>query len=171
MARYVIYDNSSNVITPSGAEFTAEEWLNRYPWGRKVKMIVGGGVINGNVALLFDDFVAEMRRQGCDFAGCSTDQDYLDAIEKFEDAAATAPAPITDQTRMADALEDMVVLQMPDVTEPMAAFAQVPGSKSPMYDTLERRWKQRRISEAMLRLYVRKGCITQAELDSIVGTP
>lgn len=171
MARYVIYDNSSNIITPSGEELTAEMWLNRFPWGRKAKMVVGGGVINGNVALLFDDFVAEMRRQGCDFAGCNTDQDYLDAIEKFEDAAATAPAPITDQTRMADALEDMVVLQMPDATEPMAAFAQVPSGKNPMYDTLERRWKQRRISEAMLRLYVRKGCITQAVLDSIVGTP
>lgn len=168
MARYVIYDNSSNIITPSGAEFTAEEWLNRYPWGRKSKMVVGGGVINGNVALLFDDFVAEMRRHGCDFAGCSTDQDYLDAIEKFEDAAATAPAPITDQTRMADALEDMVVLQMPDVTEPMAVFALGPAGKNPMHDTLEHRWKQGRISEAMMRLYGRKGFITQAELDEIM---
>lgn len=168
MARYVIYDNSSTIITPSGAEFTAEEWLNRYPWGRKTKMVVGGGIVNGCVAFIFDDFVAEMRRQGCDFAACTTDQQYLDAIEKFEDAAATAPAPITDQTRMADALEDMVVLQMPDATEPMAVFAQVPGGKSPMYDTLERRWKQGRISEAMLRLYVRKGCITQAELDEIM---
>ena len=64
------------------------------------------------------------------------------------------------QTRMADALEDLVVLQMPDVTEPMAGFAQVPSGKSPMYDTLEHRWKQGRMSEAMLRLYVRKGCIT-----------
>ena len=169
MARYVIYDGVSNVITPSGAEFTAEEWLNRYPWGRKAKMVVGGGIVNGCVAFIFDDFVAEMRRQGCDFAACTTDQQYLDAIEKFED---TSPVEtISDQTRMADALEDMVVLQMPDMTEPMACFAQVPGGKSTMYDTLERRWKQGRISEAMLRLYTRKGRITQAELDSIVGTP
>lgn len=167
MARYVIYDNESPVLTPVGEELTAEMWLNRYPWGRKTKMVVGGGVINGCVAFIFDDFVAEMRRQGCDFAGCNTDQDYLDAIEKFED---TPPVEtISDQTRMADALEDLVVLQMPDVTEPMAGFAQVPSGKSPMYDTLEHRWKQGRISEAMLRLYVRKGCITQTEFDEIVG--
>ena len=130
-------------------------------------MVVGGGVINGCVAFIFDDFVAEMRRQGCDFAGCVTDQQYLDAIEKFED---TPPVEtIGDQTRMADALEDLVVLQMPDVTEPMAGFTQVPSGESPMYDTLEHRWKQGRISKAMLRLYVRKGFITQTEYDKIVG--
>ena len=118
MARYAIYDNESSVLTPIGEELTAEMWLNRYPWGRKTKMVVGGGVINGCVAFIFDDFVAEMRRQGCDFAGCITDQQYLDAIEKFED---TPPVEtISDQTRMADALEDLVVLQMPDVTEPVS---------------------------------------------------
>lgn len=47
MARYKIYDNSSDVITPVGEVLTAEQWLDRYPWGRFAKMIVGGGVING----------------------------------------------------------------------------------------------------------------------------
>ena len=48
MARYKIYDNSSDVITPVGEVLTAEQWLDRYPWGRFAKMIVGGGVINGS---------------------------------------------------------------------------------------------------------------------------
>ena len=57
MARYKIYDNSSDVITPVGEVLTAEQWLDRYPWGRFAKMIVGGGVINGSVALIFDEAV------------------------------------------------------------------------------------------------------------------
>ena len=50
MARYKIYDNKSNVFTPSGEMFTAEQWLERYPWGKVAKMVVGGGIINGSVA-------------------------------------------------------------------------------------------------------------------------
>ena len=33
MARYKIHDNSSDVITPVGEVLTAEQWLDRYPWG------------------------------------------------------------------------------------------------------------------------------------------
>ena len=47
MARYKIYDNTSDVITPVGEKLTAEQWLDRYQWGRYTKMIVGGGIING----------------------------------------------------------------------------------------------------------------------------
>ena len=45
MARYKIYDNKSDVITPVGEKLTAEQWLDRYQWGRYTKMIVGGGII------------------------------------------------------------------------------------------------------------------------------
>ena len=65
MARYKIYDNSSDVITPVGEVLTAEQWLHRYPWGR------------------------------------------------FEDAP-PADTGVSDQTRIADALEDMVALSLPD---------------------------------------------------------
>ena len=58
MARYKIYDNKSDVITPVGEKLTAEQWLDRYQWGRYTKMIVGGGIINGSVALVFDDEAA-----------------------------------------------------------------------------------------------------------------
>ena len=117
MARYKIYDNKSDVITPVGEVLTAEDWLGRYPWGRFAKMIVGGGVFNGSVAIPFDDYVERFRKAGCDFSACETDQDYLDAIEAFED---DPPVPedtgVSDQTRIADALEDMVALSLPDDT-------------------------------------------------------
>ena len=98
MARYKIYDNKSDVITPVGEKLTAEQWLDRYQWGRYTKMIVGGGIINGSVALVFDD------------------EDYLAAIEAFEDNPPVADAGVSDQTRIADALEDMVALSLPDDT-------------------------------------------------------
>ena len=113
MARYKIYDNSSDVITPVGEVLTAEQWLDRYPWGRFAKMIVGGGIINGSVALVFDDEVERYRKAGCDFSSCTTDEDYLAAMEAFEDAP-SADTGVSDQTRIADALEDMVALSLPD---------------------------------------------------------
>ena len=107
---YKIYDNKSDVITPVGEKLTAEQWLDRYQWGRYTKMIVGGGIINGSVALVFDDEVERYRKAGCDFSACVTDEDYLAAIEAFEDDPPMADAGVSDQTRIADALEDMVAL-------------------------------------------------------------
>ena len=72
-----------------------------------------GGVINGSVALIFDEAVERCRRAGCDFSGCTTDEDYLAAMEAFEDAP-PADTGVSDQTRIADALEDMVALSLPD---------------------------------------------------------
>ena len=104
----------SDVITPVGEKLTAEQWLDRYQWGRYTKMIVGGGIINGSVALVFDDEVERYRKAGCDFSACTTDEDYLAAIEAFEDNPPVADAGVSDQTRIADALEDMVALSLPD---------------------------------------------------------
>ena len=116
MARYKIYDNKSDVITPVGEKLTAEQWLDRYQWGRYTKMIVGGGIINGNVALVFDDEVERYSKAGCDFSACVTDEDYLAAIEAFEDNPPVTDTGVSDQTRIADALEDMVALSLPDDT-------------------------------------------------------
>ena len=41
-------------------------------------------------------------------------EDYLAAIEAFEDNPPMADAGVSDQTRIADALEDMVALSLPD---------------------------------------------------------
>ena len=54
------------------------------------------------------------RKAGCDFSSCTTDEDYLAAIEAFEDKPPMADAGVSDQTRIADALEDMVALSLPD---------------------------------------------------------
>jgi len=110
MARYAIFDGVSNVLTPSGKEFTAKEWLSKYPWGKKAKMVIGGGVINGSLCMVFDEMVSMYVKMGVDFGGCVTDQDYLDRIEEFEDAP--TEVEYSDEARIADALEDLVTVQM-----------------------------------------------------------
>ena len=114
MARYQIWNKEDEIITPSGEIFSAEQWLKRYPMGRKLDLIIGGTAINGSVCMEYTSTVEMYRSMGCDFTGCITQQDHLDAIEAFEDEMANQPAGVSDQTRIADALEDLVVLNMPD---------------------------------------------------------
>ena len=113
MAKYTIYDGKSNVMTPIGEILSPEEWYSRYPWGRVTKMIVGGGVINGSMALIFDDFVNDFKKAGCDFSDCTTDEEILAKIEDFEDNPPVINI-VSDQTRIADALEDIAAQNLPD---------------------------------------------------------
>ncbi len=111
--RYVIWDGTSKVITPSGAVFTAEQWLDMYPMAKEddIYLVLSGGKINGAICNEYSMFVDIYEQQGCDFSECETMQDHLDAIEAFEDAKQSEQSDyISDQTRTADALEDLVVL-------------------------------------------------------------
>lgn len=116
MARYQIWDKESSIITPSGAQFTAAEWLERYPWAgiEGVKMVISGGVINGGCALVFDDFISQYERMGCDFSECETDEDKLAEVEYFEDNPPVIEAPPTAEERIAAALEYQNIASMPD---------------------------------------------------------
>lgn len=112
--KYVIWDEVSDVYTPSGEKFTAEKWLDRYQIARLETefLVVSGGAYNGAFCAVYSDFVDLYESLGCDFTGCVEKQDYLDAIEAFEKAMNQANTNIiTDQTRTADALEDLVLLQ------------------------------------------------------------
>lgn len=110
--RYVIWDEKSQVITPIGEVLSAEEWMDRYPMARLdgLQLVVAGGQINGAFCGVYSEMVDMYERQGCDFTGCETQQDHLDAIEAFEDGRNTSDT-ISDTTRTADALEDLVMLQ------------------------------------------------------------
>ena len=115
MSRYVIWDKVSNVITPIGEVLTPAQWIERYPMGNVVDLVVGGGVINGAFCMEYTSFKDMYEEMGCDFSECVTQQDCLDAIEEFEYEMNHQDPTISDQTRIADALEDLVVLNMPDV--------------------------------------------------------
>jgi len=115
MARYVIWDKQTPIITPIGEALAPAEWIARYPAAglEGVQFVVGGGVVNGCVMMEYTATLAHYAAQGCDFSSCVTEREHLDAIEAFEDAP--HDPDYTDETRIADALEDLVVLQMPDV--------------------------------------------------------
>lgn len=102
--RYVIWDEKSDVYCPSGEVLSAEQWLNRYPIARleTEKLVVSGGSYNGAFCMPFGDMVDIYEKAKCDFSACETEQDYLDAIEAFEDARNEV---ISTEERIAAALE------------------------------------------------------------------
>lgn len=113
--RYQIWDKVSNVYTPSGNMYTAEEWINKYKWINIPGMVpvMNAGSING--AMIAD--LASMKKnaiiQGATFDDSLTDQQLLDAIEAFEDqrneeakiAAQEAAATPSADERIAAAME------------------------------------------------------------------
>jgi hypothetical protein len=121
MAKYAIWNKKDPVITPIGEVLTAEQWIERYPVASvpSIKVVCGGGEINGAIFGTLGSMIEMYEKQGCDFSACESDQDYLDAIEAFEDEmSAPSTEPTTDE-RIAAALEYQVMSSLPDeeVTE------------------------------------------------------
>ena len=120
MSRYVIWDETSSVIVPTGKVFTAEEWLDQYPMARldDIYLVVAGGKINGAFCQEYTSLVDVYTQAGCDFTGCETMQDHLDRIEQFEDERNAAQSDYIDPNeRIAAALEAQVMMAMPDEEE------------------------------------------------------
>ena len=119
MAKYVIWDKISPIITPVGEVLSAEQWKTRYPVAKldTIKVVCAGGEINGAFFGTLGQMKEIYAKNGCDFSSCVEDQDYLDAIEAFEDAMnAPSTEPSTDE-RIAAALEYQVMASLPDVEE------------------------------------------------------
>lgn len=107
MSRYAIWNKQDPVYTLVGEKLTAEQWIGRRPIAglETVKVVCAGGAVNGAIFEIFSDFVDMFKRMGCDFSACETDQDYLDAIEAFEDAMNAKANEPTAEERIAAALE------------------------------------------------------------------
>ena len=111
LKRYAIWDKTSDVITPSGEVFTPEQWIERYPVARALTTVCSAGEINGGYFGILSQMVQLYTEAGADFSGATTDEEKLEVIEAFEDARNEEAANyISDETRTADALEDLVVL-------------------------------------------------------------
>lgn len=115
MARYQIWNKIDNIITPSGAEFTAEQWKNKYPWIKfpGAKMIITAGLINGGAAMEFNATVEHYKKQGADIHDGMSDDEILAAIEEFEDNPPGANDPTVEE-RTAAALEFLAMNSLPD---------------------------------------------------------
>ena len=119
MARYAIWNKTDSIITPIGEVLTPAQWIERYPVAGvpSIKVVCGGGEINGAFFGTLCSMVEHYEKQGCDFSACTTDEEKLDAIEAFEDAMnAPSTEPTTDE-RIAAALEYQVMSSLPDEEE------------------------------------------------------
>ena len=107
MARYAVWDKISPVITPVGEVFTAEQWMERYPAAalENIKVVCGGGEINGAFFGTLGQMVEMYKKNGCDFSNCVTDEEKLAAIEAFEDKMNAPSNQPSAAERQAAALE------------------------------------------------------------------
>lgn len=156
MSRYKVWDKNEPIYTPSGEEFTKEQWLARYKWANNpsAKMIIGAGVINGTVAMEFNATVEHYKKLGCVIdTATMTDEQVLQAIEDFED---NPPAAEPDVTERMVALEEFKTMStLPEYQVPVAI--------------VEKNFKRGLWTESMVTTAVTKGSITTAERDSIIG--
>lgn len=115
MARYQIWNKTDSIIAPSGAQFTAQEWADRFAWVKLpgAKMIITDGLINGGVALEFESTKAAYKKNGAEITDEMTDAEVLAAMEEFEDNPPGANEPSVEE-RTAAALEFLAVNSLPD---------------------------------------------------------
>ena len=125
MAKYKIWDKTSDIYTlgidsrTGKNHYTADEYMSIFaPWAKmdSVKIVVGGGVVNGTVFMEFDSMKEFYENQGCDFSACTTDEEVLKAIEEWEKNPPVDDTPTTDE-RIAAALEYQIMASLPDEEE------------------------------------------------------
>ena len=111
LKRYAIWDKETDVITPIGEILTPQEWIERYPVARVLTTVCSQGEINGGFFGVLSQMKQMFEDEGADFSEATTDEEVLEVIEAFEDARNQEQMDyVSDQTRTADALEDLVVL-------------------------------------------------------------
>lgn len=119
LKRYAIWNKHDDVITPSGAVFTAEQWKAKYPVARldKIVVVCSQGEINGGFFGTLGQMV-QMYQDVIDFSKAKTNEQKLELIEQYEDEMNKPPVDngeSTAQERIASALETQVLLAMSTV--------------------------------------------------------
>lgn len=111
LKRYAVWDKQTNVITPIGEALTPEQWIERYPAAESLTTVCSAGEVNGGFFGVLSQMKQQYEDMGADFSEATTDEEILEVIEAFEDEMNTPdPNYVSDATRTADALEDLVVL-------------------------------------------------------------
>lgn len=174
--RYVIWDEKCDVITPSGAVYSAEEWMIKYPMSRleSIDLVLSGGVINGALCYVYQEMVDRYSKY-IDFSECTTKQECLDLIEAFEDDIANAPEvhEPTSEERIAAALEAQVMLAMPDgeAEEPVATYGlrRTEEPEEEEFSYVKKNYETKLWSLALVKIAVKKGIITRLQYFEITG--
>lgn len=116
--RYAIWNKQTPVITPSGAVYTAEQWIAKRPAAglETTTVLVANGEINGAIYDTLGALKNRCESQGATFDDELTGQDLLDACEAWMDeqeaAAKEAANQPTTEERIAAALEYQNLLSL-----------------------------------------------------------
>lgn len=179
MPRYKIWDKQETIYTPSGEEFTPEQWLNRYKWAKRdgVKMVVSGELINGAFCGEFETMKHRAEKMGVTFADGMPDEEVLAAIEEFEMNPPGADQPSIEE-RTAAALEAQVLMSMPEETEPavaklstmsVARTANATPAESAAFQRIQQNYQKGLWSAALVNMAVSRGQITSDEASAILN--
>ena len=114
MARYQFWDKTSTLYTPSGARFTAAEYLAKNSWAAipEVKCIISTGPINCGVFMEFTAVRDQCVQQGMTIPDGATDEEVLSLIEAWEERV--IEPEVSAEERIAAALEYQNVASLPD---------------------------------------------------------
>jgi hypothetical protein len=164
MSRYKIWDKKEDIYTPGvgtdgKGHYTATEYINTHaPWAANpnVKVVIGGGNINGTVFMEFEAMKETYKKIGVTWSDSATDEEILKAIEDYEDKP--QEQVVTAEERIAAALEYQVLTTIPDATT-------TTDTKSG--DILKRYYTQGLWTDNMLKLAVQKGVISSTQLANI----
>ena len=103
--KYQIWDKTSNIYTPSGDEFTADQWKERYKWSKipTVKCVIAAGIFNGAFMAELEQFRNFYMKQGAPITAEMTDEEVLSAAEEWDNRVVEIEP--TAEERIAAALE------------------------------------------------------------------
>ena len=153
--KYKIWDKQEPIYTPVGEVFTAQQWLDKWPWAKlpNTKCVISAGPINGAVMGEFSSFVEQYKKMGCPIDDAMTDEEILQAIEDFED---NPPEPEPTIEERAIALEEF------------KAMATVEGYVPPKA-IVEKNFRRGLWSDKMVNVALTKGAITKEDQVKIMG--
>jgi hypothetical protein len=152
--RYKIWDKQEPIYTPVGEVFTAQQWLDKWPWAKlpNTKCVISAGPINGALMAEFSSFVEQYKKMGCPIDDAMTDEEILQAIEDFED---NPPEPEPTIEERAIALEEF---------KAMATVGYVPPKA-----IVEKNFRRGLWSDKMVNVALTKGAITKEDQVKIMG--
>lgn len=85
--KYAIWDKKTPIITNAGEFLSAEEWMERNSVAKQpdITCVCGGGTVNGATFYTIGGFVDLYTQFGCDFTGCTTDEEKVARVNEFEE--------------------------------------------------------------------------------------
>lgn len=178
MSRYKIWDMQETIYTPSGEEFTPQQWLDRYKWAKKdgVKMVISGDLVNGAFCGELESMKRRASNMGVTFTDDMTDEEVLAAIEDFELHPPGYDQPSIEE-RTAAALEAQVLMAMPEETvstmniksAKMSVASNAASSESAAFKRIQRNYQKGLWSAALVNMAASRGQITSDEATAILN--